>query len=352
MNFRFRKPLSALVCLFVMAPLLTVAGLVHGPTVYGAQVNSRSLTLSNNVPSAASTYVITFDVATAGTLGSVKAEFCENTALFEVSCIAPAGLDLTTAVLVSQSGTTGFAIHPSTDATTLVLSRTPAAATAGQVSFRLDGVTNANAEGSQYSRFSTHEADDATDLPVDRGSVAYALQSSFSVSAEVPPYFEMCVGVTITGTSCATAQGNFVGMGEFSTARASTGQTQIVAATNAANGYTVVVGGRAMASGNNVLPALDTPTTSRPGTSQFGINVRNNTNPDAGQDPDGPGVGTAFGNYGQPNRFMFRSGDTIASYDDVDDYRRYTVTYLVNISPEQPAGIYNSTFTYIGLGKF
>lgn len=348
-----RKPVKILLNVAVIASLLLGARLYFPLKADGAQIQLRSVMLSNNVPDETSNYNISMTIPTAGTLGSIKAEFCNNTALFIEACIAPPGFDVSHATLTAQSGETGFTISPDTTSNILILTRTSTTNAANMpISYTLSNVTNATGLSSEYIRYSTFATDDASGSETDRGSVAYALNPRFSVNTEVPPRLDFCVGVTIQGTDCTTAEGNYVNMGEFKTTNASTGQTQIVGGTNASGGYTVTIDGRTLASGNNVLPALSARTSSAPGTNQFGINLRANSNPAAGADPAGNGNGAPKSAYNVPNQFYFRPGDIIASTVGSDDYRKYTVTYLVNINRTQPAGVYSSTFTYIGLGNF
>jgi hypothetical protein len=348
-----RNVTPVLTCVFLMASLLAGVGPFFVRTAHGAQVLDRSLRLSNSVPGQTSTYQISFSLPSSDTLGSIKAEFCSNTALFEVSCDPPAGFDVTSATLSSQSGETGFVIDPLTNANTLVLSRPPAVTPGGvTVTLTLDGVRNADAEGAQFARYSTYSTIDASGADTDRGSVAYSLTHIFQVSAEVPPYLEFCLGITITGTDCTSTSGNYVNMGNFSTTKASTGQTQVVVGTNAANGYSIAMSGSTMNSGNNSIPSLADPTESAPGSSQFGVNLRENTIPPSGQEPSGKGTGSPVANYNHTNKFVYHDGDIIASKGTVDDYRKFTVTYLVNISRFQEPGAYSSTFTYTGYGNF
>jgi hypothetical protein len=336
-----------------MASLFAGVGPLSLPWASGATLSPRRLTLSNSVPGVSGTYEISITIPSSAMLGSIKAEFCDNTALFQVACNAPAGFDISAATLSGQSGETGFVIDPLTNANTLILSRAPTLTPGGvTVILTLDNVHNASALGSQYARFSVFPTNDASGADTDRGSVAYALNPNLNVTAEVPPFLIYCVGVTITNTDCNTATGNYVNMGNFSTVAPTSGQTQMVVGTNAGNGYSIVMSGNTMASGNNTLPALSSPTVSAPGISQFGVNMRANTIPVTGQDPSGAGISTPSANYNQPNRYMFHSGDVLASSTNVEDFRKFTITYLVNISTSQPPGVYASSFTYVGTGNF
>jgi hypothetical protein len=220
----------------------------------------------------------------------------------------------------------------------------------GPSTFDLANVLNAASAGTQYARYSTYAADDGTGPILDRGGLAYILHGLFGVSTEVPPYLDFCLGVTITGDDCANPGGSYVSLGDFSPAASSDGQMQLGVATNVPNGYSITVQGNPLASGNHALPAMAIPTVSQPGSSQFGINLRANSI--GGSNPSGPGSGSPSADYDIPDRYLFRSGDVIAGNTGMEAYRKYTVTYLVNISSQQPAGIYSGTYTYVALGNF
>jgi hypothetical protein len=126
----------------------------------------------------------------------------------------------------------------------------------------------------------------------------------------------------------------------------------MVIATNGQNGYNISVNGSTLTSGNNTIPPLISGATSQIGVSQFGINLRVNSNPNVGVDPSGPGIGSPTASYDQPNNFRYNNGDIVATAGGVTDYRKFTVSYIVNISKQQPAGIYASTFTYVALSNF
>jgi hypothetical protein len=107
-----------------------------------------------------------------------------------------------------------------------------------------------------------------------------------------------------------------------------------------------------MTSGNDTIAALSLPTSSRAGTSQFGINLRANAVPGVGADSTGSGVIAPTNNYNIPNQFKFQSGDVIASSPGPSNFKTLTVSYIVNISPNQAIGIYDTTITYICTASF
>lgn len=126
----------------------------------------------------------------------------------------------------------------------------------------------------------------------------------------------------------------------------------MLAATNGLGGYTITMGGNTMASGINAISALAASDVSRPGVSQFGINLVPNVSPRVGSSPTGPGVAQPTANYNQPDFFRFDSGDVLVSSSGPDDVRLFTVSYLVNVPLGQTPGVYASTITYVALANF
>jgi hypothetical protein len=171
------------------------------------------------------------------------------------------------------------------------------------------------------------------------------------LSAEVPPYLKFCVGLSI-GDDCTTAEGNLIDFGDMSRTVASSGTSQMLAATNAEIGLAIAVYGTTMTSGNNVIPALASPTVSAPGNAQFGINLRANSSPPVGQNPSGGGISNPAARYNSPNLFAFGSGDMVATSPNATDTRKFTVSYIANISPAQAPGVYTATLTYICTATF
>ncbi|HEV7454957.1 MAG TPA: hypothetical protein VGO07_06895 [Candidatus Saccharimonadales bacterium] len=181
--------------------------------------------------------------------------------------------------------------------------------------------------------------------------MALYIHPSVDITAEVPPYLTFCLGENISGVDCSTATEPFSDMGNFSPNLTSAAQHQVVIATNAPDGYSMWATGTSMTSGGNVLVPM-TGGTSVKGTSQFGINLRANTIPVIGQNSAGPGVAAVTPNYAQPNHFRFNSGDMLATAPVPDDYRKYTISYVVNIPAGQPGGVYSATLTYVCLANF
>lgn len=337
----------------ILALLIFWAGPFGLQKAYGAQIISRSLKpSSSNAGEHNVAYQFAFTPGTSGFVGSIEFQFCSNSALIDDPCTAPYGLDVLNANLTSQTGTTGFMKAPGVSANDIVLTQNPPLfVNSNPVTFTFDNIINPTDEGSYFVKIFTYANTTATGVPVDFGAMAFPINHSFSVSAEVPPYLTFCGGVSISGFNCSTAGDDVIDFGQFSSAVSSAGQSQLVAATNAGSGYAIYVNGTTMTSGNNVLPAMQNDT-SKVGVSQFGINLRNNTSPNIGENITGPGTGTVTANYNQVNRYRFTAGENIATATQAQDFRKYTVSYVVNVDKNQAPGVYSTTLTYVCLANF
>ncbi len=335
--------------------LLPVAGPLRISTILvsAANLTTRELHIADAQAGVTTTYRISMSGQSAGTVGSVRLQLCTEDPFLGAPCTAPAGLDMSGAVLASQYGVSGFSIHPGTTANELVLTRTPAPTVAGPVAFELSGVVNPSAAGSYYGRLETFASTDASGARHDGSGLAFVINPAvLSIRSVVPPYLLFCVGNTIQPYDCDTASGNYIDFGEFSSKKTATGHTQLLVATNADFGYTIRVSGTTLTSGINTIPALSSPDVSRIGTSQFGLNLRSNSTPPSGSDVQGSGVGVVTAAYNSPNFFKFESGDVLVSSIDPDYFRLFTVTYIANVSSGQAPGAYVSTLQYIALASF
>lgn len=313
---------------------------------------NRQLLMSTAGISATAEYKLAFSLPSSSTYGSLVLEVCSNDPIPGNPCVVPPGFDLSGAQLVGQSGATGFSILPGATSNRLVIGRPPAVAPAGAVTYDFQQVVNPSSPGSYYLRLSTYASADGSGTMVDEGGLAFASVNALSVTATVPPYLTFCTGITIGGLNCANSTGDYIDFGELSSLRASSGSSQMLAATNAENGYNITVSGTTMTSGTNIIAALASNDVSRPGTAQFGLNLRANTAPSGGADPLGPGVAVPQPTYDQPNSYRFNDGDLVVSNSVPDDVRLYTASYIVNVPKSQAPGVYVSTLTYICLGTF
>jgi hypothetical protein len=331
---------------------LLIIGL-SGERAGAAIIEDRSVVVGSGTVSAVTTEDIRFTLPSSANVGSLVLEYCSNLPWIGYICTAPTGLDLSGATIDSQIGNTGFSIDSAhSTANRLVLTRVAAPVMNIPNEFVLGNTVNPSTPGSTvYIRISSQASTDGTGPTIDTGAVAFAVQGIFNVNAFVPPFLKLCVGITVA-PDCSTMVGDSIDLGELSSTVANKGQSQYATATNDPSGYVVYALGTTMTSGNNTIPALTNPSASFPGTGQFGINLRGNLIPTIGQDPVGVGTGAPTANYDIPNRFVFNNGDSITSANLPSDYNRMTVSYLVNIPKNQPAGIYSTTITYVATVQF
>ena len=322
------------------------------PTHSAPGLDSRSLTISTSEAGATNvTFDFQFDITIPGLLGSIQLEFCQEDPLPFEACTPPAGFDISGAALAGQTGETGFIIDPGVTANDLLLTRVPAISSAGTVSYSFTGVDNPSNEGSHYVRVITYSTNDGTGPSTEEAGLVYAIVDQFDVSAFVPPFLIFCAGITVA-TDCSSASGDQINFGELSSTSANTATSQMAGGTNGVGGMSISVIGTTMTSGINTITALSSRGPSSPGSSQFGINLRDNSNPNIGQNVVGSGTTGPIGDYNVVNQFKFSNGDVIANSPLSTNFNRLTATYLVNVTQNQAPGVYTSTLTYVALATF
>ncbi|HEX9153895.1 MAG TPA: hypothetical protein VF809_03680 [Candidatus Saccharimonadales bacterium] len=339
-------------CLIVVTLGLFVAQSIVGQQAEALSLLDRSLRIENSDPGAITRHTFQYSYATTGQpVGSLMFEYCTSP-LEAIACEAPSGMNAGGAVLTSQTGETGYFVLAA-QTNRIVLTRAPALPpTVNPSQYVFDHIVNP--DGSHptfYVRITTHLSTDASDANLDFGAVVNATTTGLTISGEVPPILNFCVGLTI-GSDCSSASGNLIDLGDLSTSHASSGTSQMMTATNAEFGLAIGVYGTTMTSGNNVIPSLAVPTPSAPGNAQFGMNLRANSNPAVGTDPTGGGVATPTASYGISDRYAFNSGDIVVVSATATDTRKFTTSYVVNISPSQSPGVYTATLTYICTATF
>ncbi len=341
-----RKEWILAVLLIVVVPLCYVSG------AFAAELIDRSIRLIDPKPSQNTSYVLAYNIQQSNNVGSVSYLFCSNSPIPSQPCTAPAGLNVSGAAITSQIGEAGFAIHPNTNSNRIVLTRAATPTTTGQAQHVFSNVVNPSAVNQVvYVRISMHSSIDGSGGATDQGSVVFRTTGSISTQAYVPPFLVFCSGVTVA-LNCSSSTGFYIDLGELQSSQANVGTSQYSGATNDFSGYTVRIYGTTLTSGNETLPALATPSPSTAGVSQFGINLRDNSFPDVGIERQGSGTSSTNANYNIINQFKYTSGDLLSSVSTSSNYNRYTVSYLVNVSPSQKAGVYSSTFTFIAVASF
>ena len=141
-------------------------------------------------------------------------------------------------------------------------------------------------------------------------------------------------------------------LGILTTEHTATKTTMIRVRNNLSEGYIVQLMGDAPKFGKHSLKTSPSPQPSTAGTEQFGINVVANTTPLIGaspaQVPGGQGIfGSAADGYNTANMFKYVSGDIIARSAQPSGRTDYTVSMVVNISNNTPAGKYTGDFAAV-----
>ncbi len=118
------------------------------------------------------------------------------------------------------------------------------------------------------------------------------------------------------------------------------------------NGYTMQIIGDSPQYAGHALSTSATPSSATPGVEQFAINAVANTTPMIGADPvQVPSAQMSFGtvrsSYAQPNKFMYKSGDTVASSATESGETDYTISMVINISNGTPAGKYTGDYSAV-----
>ncbi len=312
----------------------------------------RSLFVYDISPGATTKYTVSLGYTTPTTVGSLDMEFCIDP-IPNDPCVAPAGLDVSGAVLSDQTGETGYSLDVISP-NHLLLTRPPTVAGQTLSTYTLDNIVNPTYMAHSFSiRLSDYASTDGTGPIIDLGSVLTQINDPIIIETQVPPQLVFCVAHIVDFSCTGSSGGNLTDLGQLDSGAPLTATSQMWAGTNASGGYDIIVYGTPLQAGTHVVNPLATPTASAPGNNQFGINLTTNTDPPVGADPEGPFVNAVVApDYSQPNLFKFKDGDVVAAAPNVSLTRRFTVSYLVNVSPNLAPGAYSTTLTYICTGHF
>lgn len=323
------------------------------PATATTRLTDRTLMLQTNEPGATTSYTISFNYMTPSPIGSIDMLFCNNP-IPDEPCVTPTGLDITGATLTGQTGETGYSISTHT-ANHIVLSRLPSpVATGTAASYTLSNIVNPTDTSQAFSiRLRTHATMTTTGQHVDFGSVRSQVNRGIVIETQVPPMLIFCVAEEVQDNCDGTNDNYYKDMGELTDNQTLVAKSQMAVGTNASGGFAITVYGTPPAAGTNVIDTPAMPTASQPGTNQFGINLVENTFPAVGSNPEGIWANAVpTSGYNQPNKYMYASGDVVASSPNVSLMKKFTVSYILNSSPSLRAGVYTTTINYIASGRF
>lgn len=141
-------------------------------------------------------------------------------------------------------------------------------------------------------------------------------------------------------------------LGVLSTDKTASKTTSVQVRSHLSGGYYLQIYGSAPKYGEHSLSTPAITTDSEPGKEQFGINAVANTVPQVGEDPvytsSEQGVDSVLKeNYRVANKFMYKSGDTIAEVTSESSQIHYTISMIVNVAGSTPAGHYTGDFSAV-----
>lgn len=324
-------------------------------SVEAAQITSRKVTLSTSSPAsstATTTYTFNFTVPSSTVVKSFAATACDAAS---GSCVTPTGFSVGSSTISQPTNlgdASGWTVSTATAGSLRLSKSGNVAAPTGSQTVVFSNVQNpTTANSTFYLRLSTF-SDASWTTPIDTGVVAASTSNLIQLTGVMDESLVFCTGTTITGTNCGTATGTSVDFGTFSSTATRSGTSVMAASTNGQSGYAITVNGATLTSGTNTVTALASPTASSIGSSQFGLNLRDNATPNSGAEPSGAS-GTSYGTgYGTADSYKFVTGDTVVSRTNQGDATTFTVSYIVNVPGSQPAGTYTATMTYICTATF
>ncbi len=213
----------------------------------------------------------------------------------------------------------------------------------------------ASAETSQSSNYKLNETSIGTSDAVGVQSATYGLTSGtgdLGVGNSASPNYQINAGSKTSEDPVLSFSVDAVGadFGTFSTTQASTTTINFTVKDYTTFGYIVQIFGDGPTNGTHTLAHLTAPDVSQVGVEQYGINLVANTSPvslGANLDNGDFGNGSVASGYDVANHYQYFDGDVIASAPGDSGETTYTVSFLANVSPLTPGGVYNISQTLL-----
>lgn len=358
-------------------------------------ITNRSLTLQSgatdggSLPSGVVNHYFQFTLQStaANSLGSIRFLYCTTAGAISDPCTTPAGLTTTsgsTTMSDTGSGITGWTLvntvagGAANGSPYIHLAAATTPPTTENMKIKLSGITNPSASNTTFFvRIASYASLDTTGPITDSGTVAASTANAINLSGTMPESLVFCTGATVATTGgvpdCTTATAGTVNFNQlFSPTATAWAYSEMAASTNAGSGYVITAEGATMQSGVNKITAIGgTATTSNIGTRQFGMNLMTDTTPavdysaltwtggTANITPASDGVNymaAASANFNTVNNYAFddtalnivaKSDNGLGGTPSPSNAQIYTASYIVNVSGNQPAGLYQTTITYI-----
>lgn len=335
-----------------LVALVLVLLIFIAPASAAMRFQERSLYMNSTLPSATTSYKVSFRYMSPQPVGSVDMLFCVDPIPYH-ECVTPPGMNVSGATLSNQTGETGFSIL-SKSTNHIVLSRAAGPNISSSSSYTFDNIVNPTDTSQSFSiRLKSLASSDGTGAQIDFGSVKGQVTDSLEIQTQVPPMLIFCLAQEVDYNCTDTNDTFYTDMGALDSKSTLTAQSQMAVGTNASGGFAITVNGTPMSAATNVIDSPSAPTKSTPGKNQFGINLVENVDPAIGKNPEGQWANAiASPNYSIPDMYMYVPGDMVAYSPNVSLMKKFTVSYILNASPSLRAGVYTTTMTFIASGRF
>lgn len=217
------------------------------------------------------------------------------------------------------------------------------------------------AQASSSSNYSVDEVFFGTGGELNACSSNYCAKQSAgetAVGRTASTNYEAQVGFNTTDEPLleVAVNGN-VDFGNLNTTTTAKGSINTQVRAYLASGYTLALVGTSPHTLTNSLDAPIAAEASQPGTEQFGVNLRANTTPNVGLDPEQvPNSTFSFGipsaNYNTPDMFAYQNGDIVAYSNSSSGQTNYTISMIANASNVTPAGEYKASLSVVVTAVF
>lgn len=306
-----------------------------------SDVNTDGIPDGGSMPGGSANYQFKFAVPNSTSVDTIIFEFCKKEIIPSAgitTCDAPTGMNANNANLaLGNDDTTGWTINTTSSTANEVIVSGTATALPATSTFRLDSIVNStDANTTFYAYIAAYSGGTSGTLVYD-GSTAASTADAIELIGTMPESLVFCTGHTVdingSGIPDCTTAANVAGGIPFNQLfdpnQTAWAFSQMAAATNAGSGYAITVTGPTLTSGgSNPISAMNTTDISRPGTSQFGMNLIDDSTPTT-KEPDNTTAIASDPTIGQspaPNPITYYNGDsagTGAAINPVSDGTNY-----------------------------
>jgi hypothetical protein len=347
--------LSARIISSVLIVALAIMAIMPASVAEAASITSASDTMSSLTVSATSTHTIRFTTPTGANnntdtiIITFPSDFnftSKTIGTVSFTHGATTGAETTETLAASASATAWGAVFGGTQNRTLTLTAptdgTGAAVLApnDKIIITYDGTNSINpSTPGSYVISISGAFGDAGDMTVN-----ILTSNQVDITATVPQSLTFSISDTTIGFGTLSAVAARFADGTGAGAGSEGEAHNVIVGTNAANGYTMTVGGTTLTSGANTITAIGAANTaSSVGSEQFGLRMNA-----AG------GSGTVSAPYAAAG-FAFDSAafpDIIATASGASANTTYSARYIANITANTEAGSYTGAVTYVATANF